>query len=359
MSVSGDFYAELGVDKGASSEQIKKAFRKLARTCHPDVAKDDPSAAEKFARIREAYETLVDPQRRDRYDRRGQRRKINRGAEWRPPGGWGGFSTRSRTSRAKRQPEMDLEDIFTERAEASDFGFGGRGRQGPGGKAPDKADKGRTIEVTVNTPSKVARLGGTVTVRYPRMRRSSDGVNVYRYNEIYDLRVPPRTCTGDVLTVDRMGDSGGSSGRYGDLICKISVVSEAPRAKSVKAKATQGSSPSPEPPPPEPPPPPPPPPPQSRPDIHASGQTRIISISIAEAVLGGRFEVPTAQGPVRLSIPPGSSSGTRLRLKGRGPSGGDIFVVLRIAVPRELDEESRELIARFAELNPGDPRDDG
>jgi DnaJ-class molecular chaperone len=194
-------------------------------------------------------------------------------------------------------------------------------------------------------------------VRYPRMRRSSDGVNVYRYNEIYDLRVPPRTCTGDVLTVDRMGDSGGSSGRYGDLICKISVVSEAPRAQSVKAKPTQGSTPSPEAPPPEPRPP--EPPPQSRPDIHASGQTRIISISIAEAVLGGRIEVPTAKGAVRLSIPPGSSSGTRLRLKSRGPSGGDIFVVLRIAVPRELDEESRELIARFAALNPGDPRDDG
>jgi curved DNA-binding protein len=76
-------------------------------------------------------------------------------------------------------------------------------------------------------------------------------------------------------------------------------------------------------------------------------------------VLGGRIEVPTAKGAVRLSIPPGSSSGTRLRLKSRGPSGGDIFVVLRIAVPRELDEESRELIARFAALNPGDPRDDG
>ena len=174
------------------------------------------------------------------------------------------------------------------------------------------------------------------------MRRSSDGVNVYRYNEIHDLRVPPRTCTGDVLTVERMGDAGGVSGRYGDLLCKIQVIDEAPRAKNVRAQAAQPGE-SPQPPP--------------RPDIKASGETRIVSISIAEAVLGGRIEVPTPKGKVRLTVPPGSSSGTRLRLKGRGPGGGDIFVVLRIVVPKVIDAQSRELIARFAELNPDDPRD--
>ena len=140
MSGAGDFYTELGIDKSASSEEIKKAFRKLARTCHPDVARDDPAAAEKFARIREAYETLVDPARRARYDRRGQRRKVTRGAEWRPPGGWGGFSARGRSrggGRGNRQPEMDLEDIFTAKAGAADFGFGAsRGGRQAGGASP-------------------------------------------------------------------------------------------------------------------------------------------------------------------------------------------------------------------------------
>ena len=353
MAAAGDFYAELGIQKGASSDEIKKAFRKLARTCHPDVARDDPAAAGKFARIREAYETLVDPARRSGYDRRGERRKATRGGEWRPPGGWGGFSARSRVrqgTRSRRQPDMGLDDIFSDHSDTADFGFGGAQKKGGGGQT--RQDKGRSIEVTVNAPSKVARLGGTVTVRYPRMRRSSDGVNVYRYNEIHDVRVPPRTCTGDILTLDRMGDSGGASGRYGDLICKIIVVDDAPRVRKVGARASQGTqAPGPDAPGPEASPP--------RPNIHASGETRIISISLAEAVLGGRVEVATPKGKVRLKIAPGSSSGTRLRLKGRGPGGSDIFVVLRIVVPRNLDEESRSLIERFAALNPSDPRDDG
>jgi len=362
MAGAGDFYAELGVDKGVSSDGIKKAFRKLARTCHPDVAKDDPEAANKFARIREAYETLVDPARRARYDRRSERRHGPRGGEWRPPGGWGGFSARSRArqgAKARAQPDIGLEDIFTDFSETADFGFGGK-KSGPEDSGRRPPDKGQTIEVTVNAPARVARLGGTVTVRYPRMRRSSDGVNVYRYNEIHDLRIPPRTCTGDVLKVERMGDAGGVSGRYGDLICKINVEHEAPRARKVNAQAVQpgeaapasgtrpeddvsekreGA-------------------PASAPDLQASGETRVLSISLSEAVLGGRVEVPTPKGKVHLSVPPGSSSGTRLRLKGRGMRGGDIYVVLRIVVPGSLDEESRALIERFAELNPVDPRED-
>jgi DnaJ-class molecular chaperone len=81
-------------------------------------------------------------------------------------------------------------------------------------------------------------------------------------------------------------------------------------------------------------------------------------VSVVEAILGGRIEVPTAKGTVRLSVPPGSSGGTRLRLKGRGAEGGDLYVVLRIEVPRRIDEQSRALIERFAELNPAHPHDD-
>jgi curved DNA-binding protein len=360
MSAAADFYAELCIDKGASSEEIKRAFRKLARTCHPDVAKDDPAAADKFGRIREAYETLVDPARRARYDQRGQKRTVRRGGQWRPPGGWAGFSARSRARQgggSRKAPSMDLEDIFSDHSETTDFGFGGRASSGGSSAQQGRPDKGRTIEMSVNTPARVARLGGTVTVRYPRMRRSSDGVNVYRYNEIHDLRVPPRTCTGDVLKVERMGDSGGTSGRYGDLICKINVVEAAPRPSSVHVNTHQpGPVPSPEPSPPPAPEPAPARPPEA--DRQPKDETLVVMVSVVEAILGGRIEVPTAKGMVRLSIPPGSSGGTRLRLKGRGAEGGDLYVVLRIEVPRRIDVQSRALIERFAELNPAHPHDD-
>ncbi len=100
------------------------------------------------------------------------------------------------------------------------------------------------------------------------------------------------------------------------------------------------------------------PPPNPTPDSRASADTRIVPVSFVEAVLGGRIEVPTGKGKVRIMVPPGSSSGTRLRLRGRGHNGGDLYVVLKIIVPRDLDEESRGLIQRFAELNPMDPRGD-
>jgi curved DNA-binding protein len=335
---AGDYYDALGVEKQASTDQIKSAFRKLARKCHPDVAGDDPEAAEKFARIREAYETLVDPERRARYDRRGIRKQVRR-REWRPPGGWGGFSTRARatSTRSKRQQsDIGLEDIFNDFGRDADFGFGGTekkaskserdtatGQQGPRNKV-----------LPVEVPDRVARLGGAVSVRFERMRRSSDGVNAYPYKEMVDLKVPPRTCSGDVLTVPRMGDMDPVSGRYGDLKCRINVQA---------AEATEESTPPPQPPP-------------RAPETEALAETRTVPVSFVEAILGSRIEIETSKGTVRIGIPPGSSSGTRLRLRGRGESGGDLFVVLKIMVPRDLDEESRTLIQRFAELNPVDPR---
>jgi curved DNA-binding protein len=355
---AADYYQVLGVKNDASTDQIKSAFRKLARKCHPDVAADDPKAADKFARIREAYETLVDPARRERYDRRGVRKRVRR-KEWRPPGGWGGFSARTRAapSRAKRKDsDIGLEDIFNDFDGEADFGFGDSptgaksaqrtsGRQGTGP---------RNKKLAIDVPARVARLGGTVTIRYERMRRSSDGVNAYPYNELYDLRVPPRTCTGDVLTVPRMGDADSVTGRYGNLLCRMSVVDDPPPAGRVHATAEQASSESA----PAPQFKPPPRAPDPVPDLQASTDTRIVPVSFVEAVLGGRIEVSTGKGKVRVTVPPGSSSGTRLRLRGRGRNGGDLYVVLKIVVPRHLDEESRLLIQRFAELNPTDPRAD-
>jgi len=344
MATIGEYYRVLGVEKDATSEDVKKAFRKLARTCHPDVAGDDPTSAEKFAQIREAYETLVDPQRRARYDKRQEpKRRSHIRNTWRPPGGWDGFSQNSQAS-AARQPrhqkvDIGLDDLFTEpNAAQADFGFGAKKASGPSARNPENAD----IVIDAEVPGRTARLGGTVTVRYQRTRRSSDGVNVYSYPEIYDLRVPPRSCSNDVLRCERMGNFSTATSRYGDLVCRLNVVeetgkhhprrddhvgTEAPSGKAASSSTTTGAV------------------------------SDVVRISLVEAVLGGRVRLPTPKGAVNVTIPPGTSSGKLLRLKGKAADGGDWAVRVEIEVPRHLDDESRELIERFGELNPMDPRD--
>ncbi|MAY80221.1 MAG: hypothetical protein CL930_05470 [Deltaproteobacteria bacterium] len=348
MATTGEYYRILDVGIDASSDDIKKAFRKLARTCHPDVAGDDPEAATKFAEIREAYETLVDPERRSRYDMRNQRAttKSHIRREWRPPGGWQGFSEHSKVRAARRtsqqKTDINLDDIFTQPGgSTSDFGFGARSRKPQNGHDESKSASA-DIPVDVQVPGRTARLGGTVTVRYPRMRRSSDGVNVYNYNEIYDLRVTPRTCTGDMLRAERMGNFSTQTNRYGDLVCRIEVLPETgthhPRRDShVQTGESQASK---------------------TPSQDVQGAADTVRISLVEALLGGRVRVPTPKGAVNITIPPSTSSGKVLRLKGRAADGGDLMVRVEIVVPKTLDDESRQLIEKFGELNPMDPRDD-
>lgn len=350
----GDYYEILEVARDATTEEIKKQFRRLARECHPDVAGDDPNAAERFAKVREAYETLVDPVRRARYDRRGIRPNFE-GGRWRPPGGFnfgGGAQDAEQSWRqGRRDPgnDLDLDDIFGDFGGMADFGFGDK----PGGASASTGrrtqrrasayggapEPGRDIHLQVDVLDEVARKGGVVTLHYPRLRRGDDGRTLYRYDEIYDLRVPPGTRHGDTLRVEKMGDAGANGGPFGDLVCDVRVVVGKPGQGSAHGRPWGQRKKAPEP-------------------AASPPADQVLPISVTEAILGGRVQVDTPTGPVRLTIPPGSSGGTRLRLRGRGVGGSDHYVVLRIVVPRKLDEESRKLIERFAELNPGDPRED-
>ncbi len=365
-SARPDYYAILGVAKDSDAAEIKKKFRRLARSCHPDVAGDDPEAAAQFTQLREAYETLIDPIRRDRYDNPPKRRTFYR-QSWRPPGGnqfgamgEGGAGRRSSRQRW-RDPanNLDLDDIFggfaSKAPPSSKTGraSGGQGAPPRGGftrgsvrvkpgartgatssesgaheRAP--AMPGESVRQTVEVSDRIARLGGTVTLNYPRLKRGDGGTSLFRYNEIYDLRLAPGTRSGEEVRIPRMGNAGVGGGAYGELICTIRV----------KAHASASS-------------------PRGRPDPSTAAEPSEdidLPISIAEALLGGRVEVDTPGGRVRLSLPPCSSSGTRLRLRGRGPQGSDLYVCLRIVVPQTLDEESRHLIEQFAELNPDSPR---
>ena len=350
-----DYYAILGVARDADTAEIKKKFRRLARECHPDIAGDDPQAASRFTELREAYETLIDPIRRDRYDNPPQRRTFYR-QSWRPPGGnrFGGMGNAEdsgrRASRQRwRDPSnnLDLNDIFgkvsgkkpdrktgsasADTASSSGDFTAGNVRMNVGGRASDSPRAGEVISFPVDVSERVARLGGTVTLNYLRFKRSERGSNLFRYNEIYDLRIIPGTRSGEEIRIPRMGNAGPRGGEYGDLLCTVRVITERgggdERLHRDSPHAAQTSG-----------------------DLD-------LPISITEALLGGRVEVSTPGGRVRLTVPPCTSSGTRLRLRGRGVGGEDLYVRLRIVVPDMLDARSRQLIEQFAELNPSSPRE--
>lgn len=384
-----DYYSILGVARDASADEIKRSFRRLARECHPDVAGDDPATVARFTRIREAYETLSDPQKRDAYDNppRSMAGGMFYRKRWRPPGGhhFDGLHHGDAGAPRRRAPasvrerlndpnnNLGLEDIFSDLGSASSkqarTTSARRDRRAPdprdtvrnvgeglrdmmnnasaGPPGPDsgarhaprahtrhrrEAPRGEDIRVTVDVPERVARSGGTVTVTYPRHKRGERSDTLFRYSEIHDLRVPSGVRDGHTLRVTKMGNAGAAGGAYGDLVCRLRLVRDTPPEAAAGTRTGAGTA------------------------AVAVDDDLIVPISLVEALLGGRVDVDTPGGRVRITVPAGSSSGTRMRLRGRGEQGTDLFVRLRIVVPRTLDDESRELIERFAALNPDSPR---
>ncbi len=410
-----DYYEILGVAREATEQDIKKAFRQIARECHPDVTGDDPVAAERFKTARKAYETLIDPVTRGRYDRRGQRKfgggsffdafynragggDASKGSGGKGAGGGGGAPHDAGGSpyagrKAKKNPNnnLDLEDLFR------DFGDFGLGQKGSGPSASRKPEHtppprqnapegGADVEIDVEVDARTARDGGTVTVVYGRLQRNASwrpgalDAGVVKLQDIADIRIIPGTPDGETLREKGLGDAGAYGGQYGDLIVHVKLVGakqrprpsserpgfdpptqEEPRPRHPGASSRDAEAPRPDPTPPREPDVAPPreakaEEPASRVTPDSTG-TASVDVSIAEAILGGRIPLDTPQGRVRISIPPGTSSGTKMRLKGKGDGGVDLFVVIRIVVPSGLDEESRRLIEEFARLNPGLPRE--
>jgi DnaJ-class molecular chaperone len=370
--MSSDYYELLGVARDATATDIKKAFRQIARECHPDVSGGDADAEERFKKARVAYETLMDPVTRARYDRRGQRRAQAPGpggsffdafykatsrppdGAARPPGGpppqgqgtnpMPGGRVNVRAKKDDPRNNIGLDDLFN----VGEFGFGSTHRAGtaaPPPGAPPSA--GGDVEIDLDVPAEVAARGGSVTAVYFRMQRSDSWrpgtgeTGLVRVQDIADIRIVPGTREGTLLRERGLGDAGAFGGGYGDLIARVRLVG--PTASSSR---------------------PPPPEPAEAPRAGpswAAGTTPdevvTLDIGVVEALLGGRVSLDTPQGRVRLTVPPGTSSGTRMRLKGKGsaqPTGelGDLFAEVRILVPKVLDEESRRLIEEFAKLNP-------
>jgi len=185
---------------------------------------------------------------------------------------------------------------------------------------------GQDIAIEVDVTETIARHGGTTTVEYRRNRRGG-GLDVHPIDEIFHLRVPPNTKHGQVLVVDKMGHSGANGGISGSLHCKVKIVPSVSTYQANK-KSQQETN-----------------------DVDVE-----VPISFPEAIFGTRIKVDTPTGKLLLSVPARSSSGRKLRLRGRGENGSDFIISLKIVVPDDLDPDSLLLVQKFAERNPISPR---
>ncbi|TMH67496.1 MAG: molecular chaperone DnaJ [Betaproteobacteria bacterium] len=298
-----DYYATLGVERGATEDEIKKAYRKLARKYHPDVSKE-ADAEEKFKEVGEAYETLKDPEKRAAYDQLG---RHSTGEEFRPPPDW----QQSFGGAQFSFDDLDLADLFAGLA-------GRRSRQGPG------PIRGADYEAMVRLAFDQAYAGAEIELDLIAVEYDEQG-NAKRVPHRLKVRIPPGVVDGQKLRVPGKGGKGLRGGRDGDLYLDISV--------------------------------------ESHPLYRAEGLDLYMDLPLApwEAVLGTSVEMPTPGGTVSLKVPPGTRAGQKLRLGGRGlkrPDGtaGHLYANVQIAVPTVVDERQRELYRQLANASSFNPR---
>ncbi|MCJ2195110.1 DnaJ C-terminal domain-containing protein [Micrococcus luteus] len=304
-----DFYATLGVSKDASESDVKKAYRKLARTHHPDQNPGDEAAEKKFKEISEAYAVLSDPQERQEYD---AIRAMGGGARFSAPGGAGGGGFEDvfggmfgggggpRTT----QSGPDLSDLFSGM-------FGGAAGQtggfGDAGYARPRPTKGADRTATTTISFRGSIQGTTVSLRAP------DG-------ETIEVKIPKGIRDGQKVRARGKG-SPGAAGR-GDLLVTVHV--------------------------------------REHEFFHRDGDDLRITVPVTfpEAALGATIEVPTLERPVKVKVPAGSQSGRVLRLKGRGvergTTTGDLLVELHVTVPTELDDDARAAVEALQSALAGD-----
>lgn len=298
-----DYYKILGVERGAQADEIKKAYRKLARKYHPDVSKE-PEAEERFKEVNEANDVLSDPEKRAAYDQLGS---YQSGQEFRPPPGWGerfggGFG-------GADMGGMDFSDMFAQM-------FGGmHGARGFGGAQGFRgATKGRDVEASLNIGLEEAFRGCERSLNLSEPRQAARTVNV---------RIPAGALPGMRLRVPGKGGHG-AHGQAGDLYLNIEV---APHEL-----------------------------------YRLDGKDIVLETPIMpwEAALGTTITVPTLSGSVRLKVPAGARSGQKLRLAGKGmPSAkgaGNFYVLLQIVLPSEASEEEKKLYEQLRALSSFDPR---
>jgi len=387
MAKKKDYYKQLGIKKDAKAADIKKAYRRLARKYHPDVNPGDKSAEEKFKEIQEAYDILSDEKKRKVFDKFGyydDNLDINSPFGAGAGSGQGGYdfsgfnwdpAAGGRTSSGSAESSSSFRDIFSDL-----FGGGAAGAQ-PQPDAPKPLPKkGRDIEIplamkfeesvtgletniTVNRSTQCSRCngagdmggpvvtcstcngGGQVQKQGGRLQFSQPcqdcegtgrrrqpcslckGKGVTPKKDAVKVRIPAGVDTGSRIRVAKKGHGGRLGAPPGDLY----IITNVGKHKYFKRKGN---------------------------NIYVT-----VPITVAEAALGAKIEVPTVEGKTKLKIPPGTQSGQKIRLRERGiPSirnkdvRGDQFIEVKITLPKVISEETKALLKQFEKVNSDNPR---
>ncbi|MGQ3111236.1 MAG: DnaJ C-terminal domain-containing protein [Brevundimonas sp.] len=311
--MAGDPYKELGVSRGASADEIKKAFRKLAKGLHPDTNPGDKAAEDRFKRVTAAFDILGDKDKRAKYDAgqidadgREQYAGFNPGGG----GGAGGFSGFDFGSRGPRGPggpggrasfeDIDLDELFGR--------FGGGSARGGPGRSPFGGGKGQDVRATLEISLEDAISGATRRIQF------SDGRTL-------DVTIPKGAADGQTIRLKGQGSPGRTEA--GDALIELKL-----GAHPVFT-------------------------------VEGADLTMALPVSVPDAVLGGKVQAPTPEGPVSVTIPAGSNSGQTLRLKGRGTYAGgkrgDLKARLIVTLPDTVDDDLRAVAETWRAKRPYRP----
>ena len=320
-----DYYVTLGVARTASAEDIKLAFRKLARIHHPDVAKDKVIGEAKFKEINEAYEVLGDPAKRQRYD--------ELGPDWQDPGNSSaaGGGPRGRAHAPQGGPGFEFNgstgfsDFFESFFAGGRDGFGSRHpRQGrPGNDEESFAQEGQDVEADLLVTLEEILRGAQrkVSLRRPGMDGEAARTNTYQ------VRIPTGMREGQRIRLAGQGSAGHGGGPAGDLYLRVRLA--------------------------------------RHPDFNVQGADLHYDLELApwEAVLGVKAKIPTLDGATSLTVPPGTAAGSQLRLRGlglpqEGGGRGDLYASVRIQTPRSVPPEERAAWEALAAVSTFKPRNE-
>jgi molecular chaperone DnaJ len=350
-----DFYIVLGVERGAPAGEIKRAYKRLARRLHPDINPGDREAAARFRQVLDAYETLMDPDRRRRYDAGQLAQAADDGGSF----GFAGFDFSNRVHAERTTTFGDLfEEVLSKRARpAEEAGQHGADIHARTTLTFEEAWRGVQRAVTVTRQDTCRACSGSGFQRAAETRCvSCEGAGVVRSvrghmvfaktcptcggegrlkqqecmpcggqgvqprSETLTVRIPPAVGDGARVRVPGKGHAGVRGGVPGDLLIDVTVAEH-------PVYRRDGD------------------------ELHMA-----VPIALHEAGLGAKFEIETPDGPVRLRVPPGTQSGQRFRLRergfpARGGGRGDLVVEVRLQLPKILDERSKELLREFGRIN--------
>jgi curved DNA-binding protein len=325
-----DYYTTLGVSREATPEEIKKAFRKLARQYHPDTATDKKAAEEKFKEINEAHEVLSDPEKRRKYDQLGARWNDAGGFE--PPPDWGGARWQSAGPGGGGQEfhfgGTGFSDFFEQFfGGGSRYGFpdgfeaeSGGGRAQPRGAG--RARRGHDIEGDILVTLEEAMHGTLRSISMQSVNRQTGAAET----NTFQVRIPPGATDGRRIRVPGHGEPGLNGGAAGDLYLRVRHAAH-PEFTTREA------------------------------DVHHE-----LDVAPWEAVLGAEVVVATLDGSIKLRVPAGTDNGRQLRVRGRGlPKGktgerGDFYVTINIVVPTQVTDDERRLWEQLRSASSFQPR---